>query len=79
MSVAEMMICQVPCCFAAKAPLLPTSTRPELHLDIASPEATWLPLHAMRCLPAVEAARALLDLVYGLGTEYNISSDAVHA
>lgn len=34
-------------------------TRPELRLDIASPEA----------------ARALLDLVYGLGSEYNIDSE----
>lgn len=35
------------------------SSRPELVLDIASPEA----------------ARALLDMVYGLGREYNITSD----
>ncbi|CAE7447020.1 ARIA [Symbiodinium natans] len=45
---------------ALEVPL--SATRPELHLDIASPEA----------------ARALLDLVYGLGTEYNISSDAAN-
>jgi len=43
-------------------PSLPAPTRPEMHLDIASPEA----------------ARALLDLVYGLGSEYNISSDAAN-
>mmetsp|Transcript_5418 Transcript_5418/g.9681 ORF Transcript_5418/g.9681 Transcript_5418/m.9681 type:complete len:349 (+) Transcript_5418:55-1101(+) len=39
-----------------------SSTRPELNLDIDNPEA----------------ARAFLDLVYGLGTEYNISSDAAN-
>lgn len=53
---------------APKAPVSPKSdagseksrsSRPELFLEIGSPEA----------------ARALLDMVYGLGSEYNITSD----
>jgi len=52
---------------AANAPVSPSddgvakrdSSRPELVLEIGSPEA----------------ARALLDMVYGLGSEYNISSE----